>query len=315
MGSPQKRIVVAINPNASFGKTRQVGPAVVAALRARGHDVLPLSAPDFDGLVRVARQALDSDPVTDALVVVGGDGMVNLGVNLVAGTGIPLGIIPAGTGNDFATGVGIPTDTDAATAFLCDALEREPRVVDAARVTGPGLDAPAQGSGSGSAEPHRWFAGVLSAGFDAAVNERANRLRRPKGASRYVIALVAELVALKPRHYRLEIDGESFEVDSPLLSVANNTTIGGGMKIAPDALLDDGLLDVFIVKPVSKVRFIRLFPKVFSGTHAGLPIVEFRRGRRVSVDAEGIAGYADGERFGALPLTVELVPGALAVLV
>ncbi len=304
---------MAINPNASFGKTRQVGPAVVAALRARGHEVLPLSAPDFDGLVRVARRSLGSDPATDALVVVGGDGMVNLGVNLVAGTGIPLGIIPAGTGNDFATGVGIPTHTDAATAFLCDALEREPRVVDAARVTGPGLDVPADGPDS--SEPHRWFAGVLSAGFDAAVNERANRMRRPKGASRYVIALVAELLTLKTRRYRLDIDGERVEVDSCLLSVANNTTIGGGMKIAPDALLDDGLLDVFIVQPVSKLRFIRLFPRVFSGTHAGLPIVEFRRARRVSVDAQGIAGYADGERFGDLPLEVELVPGALRVLV
>jgi diacylglycerol kinase (ATP) len=147
------------------------------------------------------------------------------------------------------------------------------------------------------------------------VNERANRMRRPRGASRYVIALVAELVALRSRRYRLEIDGEVVEVESPLLSVANNTTIGGGMRIAPDALLDDGLLDVFIVRPVSRLRFIRLFPKVFSGTHSTLDVVEFRRARRVSIDCEGIAGYADGERFGALPLTIEVGPGALSVLV
>ncbi|GAA2244278.1 diacylglycerol kinase family protein [Herbiconiux moechotypicola] len=301
MPDTPRRVVVAINPNASFGATRHVGPQVVAALRGHGLEVVPLSAPDFDGLVRVVRAELATAP--DALVVVGGDGMVNLGVNLVAGTRIPLGIVPAGTGNDFAGGLGLPEgDPDAACARIAAALDGGPRVVDAARVTGLSL-----------AEP-RWFAGVLSAGFDARVNERANGLRFPRGASRYVIALVAELVGLKARRYRLEIDGEPVEVDSCLLSVANNTTIGGGMRVAPDALLDDGLLDVFIVKPVSRLRFIRLFPKVFSGTHAGLPIVEFRRGRTVSVAADGIVGYADGERFGELPLTVELVPGALAVL-
>jgi diacylglycerol kinase (ATP) len=305
MVSPAKRIVVAINPNASFGKTRPVGPATVAALKQRGHEVVPLSAPDFDGLVRVARDALTQP--TDALVVVGGDGMVNLGVNLVAGTGIPLGIVPAGTGNDFAAGVGIPTgDPDAAIAALCDALDREPRVIDAARVTGV--------EGEGDA-PQRWFAGVLSAGFDARVNERANEMRFPKGASRYVYALVAELITLRARPYELIVDGVRHEVDSCLLSVANNTTIGGGMRVAPDALLDDGLLDVFIVKPVSRFRFIRLFPKVFSGTHTELEIVEFLRGRTVTVSSAGIVGYADGERFGPLPLTVELVPGALSVLV
>ena len=296
-----RRVVVAINPNASFGSTRHVGPAVVSALKAGGHDVVPLSAPDFDGLVRVVRRALET--TTDALVVVGGDGMVNLGVNLVATTGVPLGIVPAGTGNDFAAGLGIPTgDPTAAIALLVDALDRSPRLIDAARVTGPSI------------EP-RWFAGVLSAGFDAAVNERANSMRYPKGASRYVLALIAELITLRTRHYHLTIDGEEVEVDSGLLSVANNTTIGGGMRIAPDARLDDGLLDVFIVKPVSRIRFIRLFPKVFSGTHAGLDVVEFRRARTVTVSAPGIAGYADGERFGELPLTVELVPGALSVLV
>ncbi|MCS5718878.1 diacylglycerol kinase family protein [Herbiconiux sp. CPCC 205763] len=303
MVSPAKRIVVAINPNASFGKTRPVGPAAVAALKRRGHEVVPLSAPDFDGLVRVAQDALTAP--TDALVVVGGDGMVNLGVNLVAGTGIPLGIVPAGTGNDFAAGVGIPTaDPDAAIAALCDALDRAPRVIDAAKVTGVEGDA-----------PHRWFGGVLSAGFDARVNERANGMRFPRGASRYVYALVAELITLRARRYELIVDGERREVDSCLLSVANNTTIGGGMRVAPDALLDDGLLDVFIVKPVSRLRFIRLFPKVFAGAHSELEIVEFMRGRTVTVSSPGIVGYADGERFGPLPLTVELVPGALSVLV
>ena len=299
MGSPAKRIVVAINPNASFGRTRHVGPAVVTALKAAGHDVVPLSAPDYDGLVRVARDALQTP--TDALVVVGGDGMVNLGVNLVAGTEVPLGIIPAGTGNDFATGLGIPSDTAESTIALVESIASGARSVDAALVSG--LDG-----------PDRWFAGALSAGFDARVNERANAMRRPKGASRYVLALVAELVRLRPRRYRLTVDGVPWEVDSVLLAVANNSMIGGGMRIAPDAELDAGLLDVFVVAPVSRGRFIRLFPKVFKGTHTGLDVVEYRRGREITLDAEGITAFADGESMGPLPLTVTQHPGSLRVL-
>jgi diacylglycerol kinase (ATP) len=302
---------MAINPNASFGKTRQIGPTAVAALKQRGHHVDALSAPDFGGLVRIVRTALETP--TDALVVVGGDGMVNFGINLTAGTGIPLGILPTGTGNDFANGLGIPADLDEAIAALLAALEADPRVIDAVRVTGVAPESVLD-LGEASEPGTRWFGGALSAGFDAAVNERANGMTFPKGASRYVFALLSELIRLHPRRYELTIDEETFEVDSCLLSVANNTSIGGGMRIAPDAKLDDGLLDVFIVKPISRLRFVRIFPKVFSGSHTGLDIVEFRRGRRITVAAPGVVGYADGERFGPLPLTVEVVPGALAVL-
>ncbi|BDI21799.1 diacylglycerol kinase family protein [Herbiconiux sp. L3-i23] len=295
----RRRLVLAINPTASFGKGRHVGPLVADRLRAAGHEVTALAEASMLDLAVAAQRALDAG--ADALVVVGGDGMVHLGVNLVAGTGVPLGVIPSGTGNDTARGLGIPLgDAEAAVAHLLERLERGPRLIDAGRVR--------------TTERLVWFACILSAGFDAIVNERANRMRRPRGASRYTIALLRELAVLHPIRYRLELDGVSRETEAVLLAVANNTSIGGGMLIAPDAQVDDGLFDVVIVAPVSRLRFLRLFPKVFKGTHTSLDIVDVVRARHVRLHAEGVVAYADGERVGDLDMEVELVPRALAVL-
>jgi diacylglycerol kinase (ATP) len=303
MAPRSKRIVVAINPSASFGKGRDVGPAVVQTLRAIGHEVTSLTEPDFEELLASAHAAVRSRP--DALVVVGGDGMVNLGTNLVAGTRVPLGIIPSGTGNDMARGLGIPHDnTEAAIAAFEAALEAGPREIDAARVRWTEDGDPQE----------RWFACALSAGFDAIVNERANGMRHPKGASRYIVALLAELARLRPLDYRLVLDGRELRTRANLVAVANNVSFGGGMRITPDALVDDGLLDVFIVEPLSRFAFLRLFPSVFSGTHVTHPKVRIERARRVTVDGPAVVAFGDGERFGALPLEVEVVPGALRVL-
>ncbi|RFA22718.1 diacylglycerol kinase family protein [Subtercola boreus] len=298
--SPPLRLVVAINPTASFGSTSGAGARVVERLRFDGHAVTELRATDFRALAAAARAAVADHP--DALVVVGGDGMVSLGVNIVGGTSVPLGIVPTGTGNDSARGLGIPFEFDASMAALRSAFERGPRTIDLGYLTHAGGE--------------MWFASALSAGFDARVNERANHMKRPRGASRYTIALLVELLRLRPRRYTLEVDGVRRTVDSVLLAVANNSSIGGGMMIAPDARLDDGLLDLFIVDPISRVRFLRLFPKVFKGTHAGLPIVSLSRVREVTVavNSGDIVAYADGERVGPLPVTVSVRAGALRVL-
>ena len=295
------RVTVAINPNASFGRNRDVGPRVVEAIQRAGHTVAMLREANYELLRREVEHAVTAG--TDALVVVGGDGMVSLGTNLVAGTDIPLGIVAAGTGNDMARGLGLPIgDTDAATRAVVEALTREPRVIDAARVK--------------HGELTTWYAAVLSAGFDAAVNERANLMTRPRGASRYIIALLRELVTLSAVQYRMVIDGVPREVEGMLVSVANNTSLGGGMTVAPGALLDDGLLDVFIVHRISRIEFLRVFPRVFRGTHTTHPAVEFVRARSVEIDADdSIVAYADGERVGPLPIRVDVVPGALKVLV
>ena len=297
--TPQ-RIVVAINPQASFGKSRSVGPAVVEALRGAGHEVTALVEPDHATLRAAAEAALAAG--ADALVMVGGDGMVNLGANLVAGTGMPLGLVPSGTGNDMARGLGIPIgDTGAAIATLLRALEEPARSIDAGRVT--------RSDGTVS-----WYAVVLSAGFDAIVSERANLMRWPRGRQRYNLALLRELAMLKPFSYTLEIDGEETQTDAVLVAVANNESLGGGMRVAPDASLDDGFLDVFVVQPLSRVAFLRIFPRVFRGTHVSDPRVSITRAKRIVIDAQGVVAYADGERVGQLPITVEVVPGALTVL-
>jgi len=293
------RIAVAINPSASFGRGRTVGPAVVQTLRGAGHDVTTLVEPSFAELLDSAREVVASRP--DALVVVGGDGMVNLGVNAIVGSKVPLGIVPSGTGNDMARGLGIPVgNTEAAIRHLLDALGRPPRVIDAGRVTNEGDE--------------RWFACVLSAGFDAVVNERANLMRWPKGKSRYNLALLRELAMLRPIRYRVTLDGAAIETDAMLVSVGNNTSLGGGMKVTPDALLDDGELDVLVVQPLSRIAFLRIFPRVFSGTHTSDPRVTVYRAKRIRIEADGVVAYADGERFWPLPVDIEAVHGALRVL-
>ncbi len=299
------RLVVAINPTASFGKGRTVGPAVVQTLRALGHDVTSLTEPDFEQLMESGRKAVATKP--DALIVVGGDGMVNLGTNLVVNSKVPLGIVPSGTGNDMARGLGIPFDnTEAAIEALVDALGKPPRVIDAGRIT--------YSDETTGADAVRWFACMASAGFDSVVNERANRMRHPKGPSRYTLALVLELVGLKPIAYKLVLDGNEFETNAMLVSVGNNVSLGGGMKATPDALLDDGLLDVLVVQPLSRTAFLRIFPRVFKGTHVTDPRVTIHRAKNIRIESDVAVAYADGERVGRLPITIEVAPGALRVL-
>ena len=299
------RLVVAINPTASFGKGKNVGPAVLAALRGLGHEVTSLQEPDYEQLIAASRTAIASKP--DAFIVVGGDGMVSLATNLLVDTAVPLGIVPSGTGNDMARGLGIPhDDPEAAIAALIRSLDGTPRWIDAGRVTYTDDETGMPAT--------RWFACVLSAGFDAIVNERANTMTHPKGASRYLIAMAFELLRLKPIKYRLLLDGEEIVTTGALVSVGNNISIGGGMKVTPDAKLDDGLLDVMIVKALSRASFLRIFPRVFKGEHLSDPRVSITRAKRIRIESDDVVAYADGERISRLPLDIEVVPNALSLL-
>ena len=314
MTSSSKRIVVAINPHASFGRGREVGPAVVTTLRALGHDVTSLIEPDFLQLLEAAREAVRTKP--DALVVVGGDGMVNLGALALEGSRVPLGLVPSGTGNDMARGLGIPVgDTEAAIAHLVAALDRPPRVIDAGSI-GFGLpDTPADSVAVGRGGRGRSrFACILSAGFDALVNERANRMTRPRGRSRYTIALLIELATLRPIDYTLTLDGVVHHEKALLVAVANNLSFGGGMKVAPDAQLDDGLFDVVLVRPLGRLAFLRIYPRVFAGTHVTDPRVVVHRAAAVRVEADGVVAYADGERIAPLPVDITMDAGGLRVV-
>jgi diacylglycerol kinase (ATP) len=254
--------------------------------------VRSLEGRDGDEALDLARRAV-ADGV-EALVVVGGDGMAHVGVQAVAGSRTALGIIPAGTGNDVARYFDLPRQDPAAAADRVAAWRT--RTVDLAR--------------SGS----KHYVTVLCAGFDAIVNERANRMTWPKGQMRYNIATLAELRTFAPISYTIDLDGQTRNLDAMLVAVGNGPSFGGGLRITEGALLDDGMLDVVIIKPMTKPALIRTYPKLFKGTHVTHPQYEHHRVRSVTVAAPGIVTYADGERFGPLPLTVECAPGALTVL-
>jgi len=293
------RIAVAVNPAASFGANRAVGLSVAPALREAGHTVTELVEASYRRLQESVTVALKVGQ--DVLVVVGGDGMVHLGTDAVVNTPVALGIVPTGTGNDLARGLGIPIDDyEAALQLLIASLQRPFRPIDALHITGEATDV--------------WAAGVLSAGFDSLVNERANLMRHPRGKSRYTIALVIEILRLKRRQYALVVDGVARQVEAVLLAAANNQSIGGGMRIAPNALLDDGLIDLLIVTPLSRARLMRVFPTVFKGEHLKFPEVSIEHVRSVTIDSPGIVGFADGERIGPLPLTITVVPRVLRVV-
>ncbi len=292
------RLGLIVNPTSGRNTGARIGTEALTLLRAAGVDILDLSAADARSAMEQGRAAIVAGAV-DRIVVAGGDGMVHLGANLCAGTGVPLGVIAAGTGNDIARELGLPV-RDAAKAVE-RILDGGIRVVDAARYT--------MASGE-----DRWFVGVLAGGFDAVVNERANQWRWPKGPMRYNLAIMRELPVFRAIPYVLELDGTRMETEAMLVAVGNGPAYGGGMKVTPDASFDDGLLDVLVLHKISTAEFLRVFPTVFKGTHTSHPKVQVLRARSVRLEATGIVSYADGERFAPLPMTIEVVPGALKVL-
>ncbi|GLY31843.1 diacylglycerol kinase family protein [Kineosporia sp. NBRC 101731] len=296
-------VILAVNPVAGAGRGFIAGALTGVLLRRAGLTVHEVTGHSADETRKALTVALRERP--DALVVVGGDGMVNLGLNAVAGTEVPLGVVAAGTGNDIARELGLPIrDIESATAVVVRHLHR-PVVRDAGRVT------------TSSGDTH-WFLGVLAAGLDALVNERANGWKRAPGRARYALATLRELPGFRPLRYRLHLDGEPEERTSMLVTAANCASYGGGMRVCPDARPDDGLLDVLTVEPMRAVRLLTIFPGLYRGTHVSHRNVEIRRVRHLRIEtlpgSPELAAYADGERIGPLPVECEAVPGAIWVL-
>ena len=292
------RIGVLVNPTAGRGRGASFGARARARLRADGHQVVELSGADAAAARARAESAIAAGAV-DVLCVVGGDGAVHLGANLCAGSDVPLAIVAAGSGNDNAREFGLPVrDPEAAVALITEGTVRR---VDAGRCRlADGTD--------------RWWLGVLGGGFDSVVSERAARWSWPDGPMRYHLAVARELPTFSAIPYAVTVDGVRHETEAMLVAVANGPAFGGGMRVCPEASYDDGLLDVLILHKISVVAFLRVFPKVFRGTHVGHPRVEILRGRQVRLEARGIVTQADGERFEPLPIDVEVVPGALRVV-
>ena len=293
-----QRIALVVNPTAGKGRGQRVGDHARALLRAEGHDVIDATGSSLHEARERAQDAIAAG--ADTLAVVGGDGIVNLGVDLCAGTPLRLAVVGAGTGNDFANNLGLPVHDPAG----------------AVRIISGGVSRPVDaGVAVGADGSRRWFGGVLGAGFDALVTARAARMSWPRGQLRYTLAILRELPFFRPIPYVIELDDRRIETRAMLVAVANTTSFGGGMHVCPGADLADGLFDVLVLNEIAILEFLRVFPTVYAGRHVGHPAVEIHRSARVRLVAEGIEAQADGELFAPLPLEIENVPGALHVAV
>lgn len=290
-------ITLFVNPTAGRGRGARAALPAASALRDAGFAVRTVLGDDPQDALARARAAIEEG--TGALIAVGGDGMANLALQAVVGTGTPFGLVAAGTGNDFARALGMPLrDPAAAGRMIADALRcGRVRDVDLGRIG------------------EHWFGAVLASGFDSRVNDRGNRMRLPLGRLKYDVAMVAELAAFRPLPYRITLDGgEVREVEATLVAVGNGPSYGGGMRICPGADLTDGLFDVTVVGECSRATLLRVYPRVYRGTHVGHPAITVLRAASVELAAEDVTGYADGEPVGPLPLTARCVPGALRVV-
>ena len=276
------------NPTSGAGQGRNVIADVIKELKAREISFSDISGSSYESAVLNLRSSLKrTNP--EAVIVVGGDGMVHLAIQELAGSDVPLILIPAGTGNDFARTMNL--DLDLPVASLSYALTHQPTSVDLGRVNG------------------MYFAEILSTGFDSMVNERANRMRI-RSKIKYDLAMLLELPVFEPLEYEISVDGRQVTTPAMLIAVANGISYGGGMKICPNSDIQDGLFDLMILEPVSKIEFLKVFPKVFKGTHITHPKVRILQGKKITINSKAIA-YADGERIGPLPITAEIAPGAL----
>lgn len=292
------RLGVIVNPTAGRGVGKVEGAKAIELFKAAGISVVDLTGADMNEANANARHAINDSQV-DGIVVVGGDGIAHLGVNLCAGTDLPLGMIGAGTGNDLARSIGMPLNDTAGSVDIILAHLNDPRTVDAVKAQ--------------TSTGEFWFFGTISAGFDALVNQRANRWRWPKGPSRYTLAMLAELASFKPIHYEATIDGEHRSFQAMLCAVANSESFGGGMRVAPNAIIDDGLLELFIVHSISRPEFIKVFPKVFTGEHISHPAVEIIQAKQVKLSSGNMPAYSDGEAVGHSPVSAQIMPGSLRV--
>jgi diacylglycerol kinase (ATP) len=291
------RALLACNPAAHGGRGVRALPAVTARLAQAG---VELDVHHTTSIADARKTACDAAGRMDAVIAMGGDGMVGACAAGLADAGpearAALAVVPVGGGNDAARALGLPHDDPLAAAGRLPGLPR--RRVDLVRADG------------------RRYLNVAGAGFDAEVNRVANaRLRWAPGRLRYVGAMVVKLASERPVRFSVTLDGRAEELAAWLVVVANGRSYGGGMRIAPGARLDDGLLDVVVIGDLTKADFLATFPKVYAGRHLEHPQVTVYHARRVELDADRPrAVYADGEPAGELPMAFEVEPAALAVL-
>lgn len=290
---------VIVNPTAGRGNGREQHPLIIAEFERRGIDYVDFTSRSMAEAEAKARVAIAGGSI-EAIVVAGGDGMAHLGVNLAMEFGLKFGIVPCGTGNDTARALNIPLgDVVWSTQIVLDHLNLTRRI-DIGR--------------GRTNDKTFYFIGSVAAGLDSIVNARANRMRFPKGPSRYKLALYLELLKFKALRYKLIVDGEYHETQAMLCSVTNVPSYGGGMLVTPEAKINDGKLDLFIVHKITKAELTKVFPHVYTGTHVEHPSVEIVPVTSVTIDAGNTPVFADGEAVGRSPLEVSIVANGLEVM-
>ncbi len=289
----QSPIRLIVNPVAGGGRAGRVAPAVQQALAGHGLEVIRADTRDLEHARALAREAAARGETVAAL---SGDGMVGAVADVLRA--IPnalLGVLPGGRGNDFARVLGIPSDPVAACATIAHGSTR---LVDLGEVDG------------------RAFLGIASAGFDSDCNRIANESPSWLGNLVYAYSALRVLIGWRAARFEVELDsGETRHFSGYTIAAANSGVYGGGMRLAPDARMDDGLLDIVAIEQVSKLRFLANLPKVFKGTHVDLPSVHVLRAKEVLISADRpFALYADGDPIAKLPARVRALPGAIRVL-
>ncbi|MET1039280.1 MAG: diacylglycerol kinase [Aeromicrobium sp.] len=284
-------LALVVNPTSGKQRAEVIAQRAAERLGRAGHTTTLIQGEDAPAARDRLKQAIDAR--LDGVLVVGGDGALHAVLDHVADSDLVFGLIPAGTGNDTARSLGIPTkDVDAAVDLV---IAGHVRTIDLARTD------------------EAYVATVVASGFDSKVNERANDMTWPRGAMRYNIAIVQELRTFRPLRFTLTLDGTQIEREAMLVAVGNGPSFGGGLRICEGASMDDGLLDVVVINPVSTAKLLRVFPQLYRGTHVTLPEFERHRVRQVTLSSPGVVAYGDGERLGPLPMTTTIQPGALRV--
>ena len=281
-----------VNPSSGGGRAGAVLEDVRRALDDRGLDHHVELTRSLEHARELAGAAREADEMAVAL---GGDGLIGAVASGLRGTGGILGVLPGGRGNDFARVLGIPLDPVAACAILSDGSVQA-------------LDLGAIGE--------QTFIGIASCGFDSEANRIANQTRLIRGNLVYTYGGLRALMSWRPARFTLRIDGRPESLEGYTVAIANSAAYGGGMFLAPDASLTDGLLDVVMIADQPRLQFLRHLPKVFRGEHVNLPAVRIVRAREIEVDADRkFVVYADGDPIAQLPITVRVAEGAIRVMV
>jgi YegS/Rv2252/BmrU family lipid kinase len=284
-----------VNPAAGGDPAARLIP-VARRLREAGAEVAVEYSRSLDHATHLARAAAARG---DVVIAAGGDGMVGGLAAALAGTGATLGILPAGRGNDFARQLRLPQEPDRLAALF---LAAEPRAVDAIEVV------PDEGAA-------RVVVGSVYGGVDSVANMHINRLTRLPGALAYYLGPLRAIARWRPVSYRITVDGELHEERGYTVVTANSGFYGHALHIAPDAAVDDGLLDIVIIRHAPKRLFFAVMRELPRGTHVRRPEIEVLRGREVRVEADReIPIGGDGELIGTLPARMRVLPGALSVL-